>query len=307
MSNKFAACYLLLVTMLSCEEKDKLPIADFYPFMLIDRVEIIPSETNYQFYISEPIRLFLQGYDKSGKKVAIPDSLAQIFLNGNAFDEAVFTPSDTGSYVVNARFNHIESPPVTILARNVIQSVDVALSSPVFYLREDTDSIAIRVFVRDERGNNLKLRKPAIPEIYIDGIPYKDTLFLPGSQVGKYKFKAKFLHYESEIKELEVLDPNDLVRSLTFRAYSRGGTAYGIAGNTVPFLLEATPLDGNNRPLPFTKNLEYLVDGVSQYKNTFSPSKPGTYRVSAKGYGHTTEAVEIIIREEQYFQVEKSR
>src|SRR5690606_22850929 len=62
------------------------------------------------------------------------------------------------------------------------------------------------------------------------------------------------------------------------------------------------PLDGNNQPLPFSKDIEYLINGIPQLGNTFTSASAGIHRVSARGYGRNSQIFEIVLREQQVFE-----
>jgi hypothetical protein len=299
-----ASFCLLICILLGCEDREALPVQAFYPFSSIARIDISVSDSIYKLYVSQPVEIIPKIYDKDGKLIYLPDSLIAFTVNEESLTGRSVVPPDTGNFVVKAKVGNIESQSIRVRSLDLIRSIEVRLSRPVFYLREETTPIIVSATCFDTGGAALKLTDSTQLKILIDGTPVVGNSVLP-VRAGDYKVQIRLRQHQSTTAILPAVDPNNAVKAIRLKAFASGGTHLGVANKSTRFNLQAEVLGKDDRPVPLSKELRFFTNGSALADASFTTSTAGTYTLQARGYGAESVPVSVIMRPEQFYSVVK--
>lgn len=299
-----AIYYFLLILIVGCKDRDILSINELYPFSKIAKIEIKPSSTDYELFVSNPVKLDLVATDISGERLSIPDSLVDLFVNGQLTEDKQLSFQDAGQYEVKVQFGKIESSPVVILAKDEVASLEVSYSRDVFYLNEETEPIDISVNIKNKAGQTQSIKDKSLLKVSVNGQDLTGNTFLPQT-TGTFKVQASLKNHKSPVSDLTSLDAFQVVNSIVLTAHSKGGTNLGIAGRDEQFELKAKVYNKDNKELPFSKHLNFYSNGTPLNSNSFAIREAGDYQIQAQGYGVTSEKTLIKMRQDNVMDIVK--
>lgn len=263
--------------LLACDKKAALPISDFYGFADIASFELKVPRPAYYLQEDSLLAVQVMAYDAEKRRVAVPDSAYEFFVNDRPVPRNKLYFSEEGPQMVRVRLGEKQSEALRVAAVFRVKTLRLTVDRPRYALDLDEAPLLLGVEALDDAGEPLADLRADRVEFFADGKKLPGNRYLP-TQAGQATLTARYRYAASEAVVVEAFNRVSALRLRPDRA------TFALEFDTRPIALTTEALDADQQVVAALApdRVVYTANGQPLAGAEITPTQPGRLAVRAK-------------------------